>query len=182
MSQFIEEQGTLIEKYSNQREMVRIPIHINGEELSFSPGDHNQLQKAIIEELAPRFARGAEVLYLGDTEDKDLIKNVDKLRALGVEITAHDKLPDVVLYLEEKNWLYFIESVTSVGPISQKRILEIEAMTENCDCGKIYITAFLDKTTFKKFVADLAWETEVWLAEAPDHMIHLNGDRFIGPR
>lgn len=179
---FVAEQGTLIEKYSNQREMVRIPILINGEELSFSPGDHNQLQKAIIEELAPRFAKGAEVLYVGDTEDKDLIKNVNKLRELGVEITDHDKLPDVVLYVEDKNWLYFIESVTSVGPISQKRMLEIEAMTEKCDCGKIYITAFLDKTTFKKFVADLAWETEIWLAEAPDHMIHLNGDRFIGPR
>ncbi|MFS2517149.1 MULTISPECIES: BsuBI/PstI family type II restriction endonuclease [Parabacteroides] len=31
-------------------------------------------------------------------------------------------------------------------------------------------------------MADIAWETEVWIAENPGHMIHFNGDRFIGPR
>jgi hypothetical protein len=179
---FIEEKGTLINKYSQQREIVRVPVVVNGQELSFSPGAHNGLQKAIIEELAPRFAPGAEVLYIGDTENKDLIKNREKLNSLGVVITDHDKLPDVVLFVEEKNWLFFIEAVTSVGPMSMKRISEINEMTKECTCGKIYATAFPDKATYKKFVEQLAWETEVWIADIPDHMIHLNGDRFIGPR
>ena len=26
------------------------------------------------------------------------------------------------------------------------------------------------------------WDTEVWIAELPEHMIHLNGDQFMGPR
>ncbi len=119
---------------------------------------------------------------MGDTIKKDLVKNVDKLGELGFSITLHDKMPDVVLYSEEKDWLYFIESVTSVGPMEPKRIKEIEEMTVGVMAEKIYVTAFLDFKTFKKFSESLAWETEVWIADMPDHMIHLNGDKFLGPR
>lgn len=94
----------------------------------------------------------------------------------------HGKMPDVVLYREDKEWIYFVEAVTSVGPMDQKRILEIEEMTKGVKAGKIFVTAFLDFKTYKKFSDQLAWETEVWIAEMPDHMIHLNGDRFMGPR
>ena len=140
------------------------------------------LQKAIIEEFAPRFAPNSECLYVGDTIEKDLVKNVDKLKKLGFEITLHDKMPDVVLYCEDKDWIYFIESVTSVGPMDPKRILEIEEMTKDVKAGKIFVTAFPDFKTYKKFLEELAWETEVWIAEVPEHMIHLNGDRFMGLR
>ncbi|MGO4548091.1 BsuBI/PstI family type II restriction endonuclease [Paenibacillus sp. 2TAB23] len=176
---------TLIQQYSQRREMKMMPVKINGEELQFSPGKHNQLQKAIIEDFAPRFAKGADVLYVGDSVKKDLIKNREKLRGLGVRITDHDKLPDVVLYVAEKNWLYFVEAVTSVGPVSVKRMNEIKKMLENCNCGIIYVTTFLDMSSengFKKFIDQIAWETEIWVADNPDHMIHLNGDRFMGPR
>ena len=111
-----------------------------------------------------------------------MVKDTEKLLQLGFEITLHDKMPDVILYREDKNWIYFVESVTSVGPISPKRIIEIESMTGNTTAGKIYVTAFLDFATFKKFSEQLAWETEVWIADMPDHMIHLNGDKFLGPR
>ena len=173
---------TLVQIYASKRVRRKMPVKINGEDFTFSPGDHNQLQKAIIEEFAPRFAPNSECLYVGDTIEKDLVKNEDKLRELGFTITLHDKMPDVVLYSEEKNWLYFIESVTSVGPMEPKRIKEIEEMTTGVTAGKIYVTAFLDFKTFKKFSEMLAWETEVWIADMPDHMIHLNGDKFLGPR
>ena len=122
------------------------------------------------------------LIIIQDTIEKDLVKNTDKLSKLGFEITLHDKMPDVVLYREDKNWIYFVESVTSVGPMDPKRILEIEDLTRNVKAGKIFVTAFLDFKTYKKFAEDLAWETEVWIAEMPEHMIHLNGDKFMGPR
>ena len=179
---FLSAHESLIQFYASERKMLKMPVRINGAHFSFSPGKHNELQKAIIEEFAPRFAPNSECLYVGDTIEKDLVKNVDKLAELGFAITLHDKMPDVVLYSEEKNWLYFIESVTSVGPMEPKRIKEIEEMTAGVKAGKIYVTAFLDFKTFKKFSESLAWETEVWIADMPDHMIHLNGDKFLGPR
>lgn len=162
--------------------MHKLPVRINNQDFTFSPGKHNQLQKAIIEEFAPRFAPNSECLYVGDTTQKDLVKDVDKLSSIGFEITLHDKMPDVVLYREDKNWVYFVEAVTSVGPMNPKRVSEIAAMTENVSSGKIFVTAFLDFATFKKFSEQLAWETEVWIADMPEHMIHLNGDKFLGPR
>lgn len=173
---------TLVQQYASKRVKRKMPVKINGEDFSFSPGKHNQLQKAIIEEFAPRFAPNSECLYVGDSIKKDLVKNEEKLRNLGFTITLHDKMPDVVLYSEERKWLYFIESVTSVGPMEPKRIKEIEEMTHGVTVGRIYVTAFLDFKTFKKFSETLAWETEVWIADMPDHMIHLNGDKFLGPR
>ena len=182
MTQFLEPHDSLIHIYASKKKMKQIPVQINGQNLVFSVGKHNQLQKAIIEDFASRFAPGAECLYVGDTAEKDMVKNVEKLKELGFEITLHDKMPDVILYSEERKWLYFIESVTSVGPMDPKRLVEITEMTKNVTCGKIFVTAFLDFKTYKKFAASLAWETEVWLAEMPDHMIHLNGDKFLGPR
>ena len=179
---FLSNYESLVSQYSSKRELRKMPVRINGIDFTFSPGKHNQLQKAIIEEFAPRFAPNSECLYVGDTTEKDLVKNIEKLKELGFEITLHDKMPDVVLYSEERNWIYFIESVTSVGPMDPKRIIEINEMTADVSAGKIFVTAFLDFKTFKKFSETLAWETEVWIADMPDHMIHLNGDKFLGPR
>lgn len=182
LRRFLHYHQSLIEMYASKKKMSMMPVKINGQDFSFSPGKHNELQKAIIEEFAPRFAPNSECLYVGDTIEKDLVKNVEKLTKLGFEITLHDKMPDVVLYREDKDWLYFVESVTSVGPMDPKRILEITEMTKDVTAGKIFVTAFLDFKTYKRFSENLAWETEVWIAEMPEHMIHLNGDKFLGPR
>lgn len=182
LGRFMTYHERLIDTYASKKKMTMMPVKINGEDFQFSAGQHNELQKAIIEQFAPRFAPNSECLYVGDTTQKDLVKNVDKLSRLGFEITLHDKMPDVVLYLEDKDWIYFVESVTSVGPMDPKRILEITEMTKNVSAGKVFVTAFLDFKTYKKFSERLAWETEVWIAEMPEHMIHLNGDRFLGPR
>jgi hypothetical protein len=172
----------LIDIYASKKKMQMMPVYINGQALKFSPGRHNELQRAIIEQFAPRFAPHSECLYVGDTIKKDLIKNVEKLSALGFTITLHDKMPDVVLYRPDKDWLYFIEAVASVGPMSPQRIIEINAMTKNVKSGKVFVTAFPDFDEYKKFSSQIAWETEVWIANAPDHMIHLNGNKFLGPR
>ena len=182
LSRYMKYHDRLIDLYASKKQMTMMPVKINGADFKFSVGKHNELQKAIIEEFAPRFAPHSECLYVGDTTQKDLVKNIEKLTDLGFEITLHDKMPDVVLYREDKNWIYFVESVTSVGPMDPKRILEITEMTKNVSSGKIFVTAFLDFKTYKKFSEALAWETEVWIAEMPDHMIHLNGDKFLGPR
>ena len=182
VSRFLEYHEKLVDMYASKKKMTMMPVRINGADFQFSIGRHNELQKAIIQEFAPRFAPNSECLYIGDTIEKDLVKNVDKLKELGFEITLHDKMPDVVLYREDKDWIYFVESVTSVGPMDAKRILEITEMTKNVVAGKIFVTAFLDFKTYKRFLETLAWETEVWIAEMPEHMIHLNGDKFLGPR
>lgn len=182
LQSFINRHQSLKDIYASKKQMQKMPVKINNQDFTFSPGKHNQLQKAIIEEFAPRFAPNSECLYVGDTTEKDLVKNVEKLKELGFEITLHDKMPDVVLYREDKDWIYFVESVTSVGPMDPKRIVEIGQMTSKVSAGMIFVTAFLDFKTFKRFSESLAWETEVWIADMPEHMIHLNGDRFLGPR
>ncbi|MBR1516630.1 MAG: restriction endonuclease [Bacteroidales bacterium] len=182
LEEFKTNHQSLMEIYASKKEMEKMPVKINGNDFTFSTGKHNQLQKSIIEDFAPRFAPGAECLYVGDTIQKNLVKKADRLKELGFTITLHDKMPDVVLYRADKEWIYFIEAVTSVGPMDPKRIREIKSMTSGVKAGLIFVTAFWDFKTYKKFSEQLAWETEVWIAEMPDHMIHMNGDRFLGPR
>ncbi len=150
VSRFLEYHEKLVDMYASKKKMTMMPVRINGADFQFSTGKHNKLQKAIIEEFAPRFASNTECLYVGDTIEKDLVKNVNKLKELGFEITLHDKMPDVVLYSEDKNWIYFVESVTSVGPMDAIRILEIAEMTKNVVAGKIFVTAFPEEKMMRK--------------------------------
>ena len=103
------------------------------------------------------------------------------LQTLAITITEHDKLPDIILYDEQRNWLFLIEAVTSHGPVSPKRHREIEEMLASCPALRVYVTTFLTFADYRKYAADIAWETEVWIAEAPDHLIHYNGHKFLGP-
>jgi len=179
---FISNFGALKQVYSGTQAALRVPLKMaDGSKLFLSPGRHNQLQVAVIENFGPVFAPGAELLYLGDAELKHAICDLKQLEFLSIKITEHDKLPDLILYLRNKNWVFLIEAVTSHGPVSPKRHHEIEAMLKSCTAGRIYITAFLTIADFRKFAADIAWETEVWIADHPEHLIHFNGPRFLGP-
>lgn len=182
IQRFISYHGKLTDIYASRKKIFKMPVRINTEEYQFSPGKHSELQIAVLKEFAPRFAPGSECLYVGDTIEKDLVRNTNRLQQLGFDITPKEKMPDIVLYREDKNWLYFVEAVTSVGPMDPKRMLEISQMTKGVNAGKIFVTAFLDFQTYKKFSESLAWETEVWIAELPDHLIHLDGERLLTPR
>ena len=159
LQNFLSVHEKLVDTYASKKTMPMMPVKINNVDYVLSPGSHNELQKAILEEFAPRFAPNSECLYVGDTTNKDLVKNVNKLSELGFEITLHDKMPDVVLYRADNNWLYFIEAVDSVGPMSPDRVIDIQRMTKNVNCGKIFVTAFLDFKKYKHFSEQLAWET-----------------------
>ena len=102
---------------------------------------------ALIEDndnLNYRYRTGFRVLICGDTTKKDLVKKVNKLRMLGFEITLYDKRLDVVLYCEDKNWIYLVELVTFIGSVDLKQLLEITEMTKDIIAGKIFVTVFLD--------------------------------------
>lgn len=174
--------STLVEQYAMARKMEMIPLKLNdGTDLTLSPGAHSQLIKDIIVEFGPRFAPEAEVIYIGDTGAKEDHFRKERLAELGVTVNRKGKLPDVVLYWEERNWLLLIESVTSHGPVDGKRHGELAKLFANAKPGLVYVTAFPDRKVMAKYLMDLSWETEVWVADAPTHMIHLNGDRFLGP-
>jgi type II restriction enzyme len=180
---FQKDVGSLNAKYLKEREFNKLSLKIKrGIVLKFSPGKHNEVQIAIIHEFAPRFAPDSSLLYVGDTTNKDLFLDKQKLSKLGIPINEHSKLPDVILYDKKRNWLFLIEAVTSHGPVSPKRIEEMTEFLQHCDAGKIFVSAFPDLKEFKRHTSDIAWETEVWIMEIPGHMIHFNGDKFIGPR
>lgn len=179
---FIEFVGKLSEKYSSPRDLQRVPVLLpGGKEVVLSPGKHNLLQAGIVSEFAPRFVGGAKLLYLGDTEDKVLYFDRESFSKLHVLPNEHSKLPDIVLFEERKNWLVLVEAVTSHGPMSPKRIEELSALLSGCRANLIFVSAFLDFGEFKRHMSDIAWETEVWIAECPDHLVHFNGDKFLGP-
>ena len=175
--------GVLLEIYRRRRRMREIPIRTStGKEVRLSPGRHNRLQAQVVMDFGPRFAPRALLLYLGDAAAKLLHLDREKLAELGVPITEHGKLPDVVLYDENRNWLFLVEAVTSHGPVNPKRVEELEATLTDCSATRVYVSAFPDFRQFKRHVDKIAWETEVWVAEIPDHLIHFNGDKFLGPR
>lgn len=180
---FVEKQGSLLTVYQKRRYVARVPVRLpEGTTLELSPGRHNEVQAAVVQEFAPRFAPGARLLYLGDTAKKSLHMDPGRLAALGIFVSDHDKLPDVILHDEKCNWLFLVEVVTSHGPVTPKRVVELEAKFAACKAGLVFVSAFPDFAEFRKHLKEIAWETEVWIADTPDHLIHFNGDRFLGPQ
>lgn len=173
---------TLAAKYAMEREQNRIPMQIDpGKEITLSPGEHSELIRAIVEEFAPRFAPGSVLVYAGDTGEKWGYFDAALLSELGVDVDLHGKMPDVVLHFVEKNWLLLIESVTSHGPVDGKRHAELAKLFAKSTAGLVYVTAFPNRSLMSRYLGEIAWETEVWVADAPSHLIHFNGVRFLGP-
>jgi hypothetical protein len=164
------------------RKLARIPVKLpSGKTVTISPGGQNPLIKTVIEEFCPRFVAGGIVLYIGDAEDKFLHLHADYLERLGVAIPAPAKMPDVVVHDTRRNWLLLIEAVTSAGPVDRKRRRELKDLFAGCKAGLVFVTAFASREAMRSFLTQLSWETEVWVAEDPDHLIHFNGERFLGP-
>jgi hypothetical protein len=179
---YLAERETLVARYAREREQNRIPVEIApGKKITLSPGKHSELIRAIIEDFAPRFAPGSLLVYVGDTGDKWGYFDAVLLSEVGVDVDVHGKMPDVVLYSTEKNWLLLVESVTSHGPVDGKRHDELANLFAGSKAGLIYVTAFPNRAAMGRYLSEIAWETEVWAADAPSHLIHFNGERFLGP-
>ena len=180
LAAYKEQVKLLKEELERKRDLEKIPVTLpSGVELELSAGEHNILQKHIVESFLPRFGMGAEVLYIGDTSDKFLYMNKEALSQIGFFTLEHEELPDVVAYCKEKNLLFLIEAVHSAGPMSEIRVMKLKKQMNNCTATPVFVTTFLNKKEFRKWVTEIAWETEVWIADCPEHMIHFNGYKFL---
>jgi hypothetical protein len=182
LTQYLAGRETLISRYAMEREQNRIPVKVpHGKKITLSPGENSELIRVIIEEFAPRFAPGSNLIYAGDTGEKWGYFDATLLADLGIDVEAHGKMPDVVFHYTAKNWLLLVESVTSHGPVDGKRHAELANLFADSTAGLVYVTAFPNRAVMSRYLGEIAWETEVWVADAPSHLIHFNGVRFLGP-
>lgn len=182
LAAYLRAHPALAGQYAREREMQMQPVKLaTGETIRLSPGEHSELIKGVIEDFAPRFVPDGTLVYAGDTGDKWAYFDQATLANLGVSIDSHGKIPDVVLYAQERNWLVLIECVTSHGPVDGKRHEELDEVFADSTAGLVYVTAFPSRSAMARYVSDTAWETDVWCAKSPSHLIHFDGERFLGP-
>lgn len=183
IKEYLASSPTLTQIYAEERAMTRIPVEIaSGQTITLSPCGQDVLVERILHEFAPLFTPGGKVIYVGDTGEKFAYFDEAALTALGVEkMDAHGKMPDVIIHFTEKNWLVLIEAVTSHGPINPKRKSELQTLFKGSTAGLVLVTTFLTRKAMNKYLPGISWETEVWAADVPTHMIHFNGSRFLGP-
>jgi len=182
LTNYLDRREALADHYAREREQHRIPVRIApGEEITFSPGEHSRLIRAVIEDFAPYFVPGSQLVYAGDTEVKYKYFDKGLLAGLGVSLDPHGKMPDVVLHYTEKNWLLLIEVVTSHGPIDGKRHADLAKLFSSATADLVYVTAFPSRASMRRHFSEIAWKTEVWAADEPTHLIHFNGAHFLGP-
>ena len=182
VEEYLAEVGSLTVKYQAARDLARIPVTTpTGEVFTLKGGGQNILIKEMVENFCAYFVPGGEILYVGDADDKLATFERDRLASLGVVVEEHGKMPDLVVYQASSNWLFLMEAASTHGPVDHIRYSELSRMFADSSAGIIYVSCFPNRSVMRRFLADLAWETEVWLASDPTHMIHLNGDRFLGP-
>jgi len=169
-------------QYAAARELNRIPLVLpSGEALTLTPGGQNTLLKEMLDVFCPYFTPGGEVLYLGDAGEKWSYFERERLAEFGIVVDQHGKMPDLVVYLPDRNWLVLMEAASSHGPVDSKRKTELTNLFGGSSAGLVFVSCFPDRAEFRKYVDKIAWESDVWCADHPTHMIHYNGERFLGP-
>jgi hypothetical protein len=182
LKQYMGSREAIRSELARNRRIARIPVKMpSGEAVTLSPGGQNPLIKTIVEEFCARFSPGATVVYVGDAENKFLHLDAGYLKGLGVTVAPAAKMPDVVVHDLTRNWLLLIEAVVSAGSVDAKRRKELKQLFRGCSAGLVFVSAFPDRSVFGRFQQQISWETEVWIADDPDHIIHFNGERFLGP-
>jgi len=183
LKKYLSNTKTLVSIYEQERALDKISLRVADEvEIYLSSGGQNKLIEKVIKEFCAYYAPKGKLIYVGDAKAKWAYFDQKALSAVGVKIIdTHGKMPDLIVHFKEKNWLLLIEAVTSHGPIDPKRKIELEELFGKSKAGLVYITAFLSKKDMVRYLEKIAWETEVWVAENPTHLVHLNGKRFLGP-
>jgi hypothetical protein len=162
LTKYLNTVESLKRQYAKARLMRRIPVVLSpGEKVLLSPGGQNLLVKTVVDDFCPLFTPGGRIIYVGDTEKKWAYFDIDSLRELGVTVSEHGKMPDVVVCYTERNWLVLIEAVTSHGPVNPKRRAELKELFKNSKAGLVFVTAFLTRTAMVRYLNDISWETEV---------------------
>lgn len=182
LATYLEGRSGILKELHRSRSLVRIPVTLpGGEKVELSPGGQNPLMRDIVHEFCPRFAPGGEVFYLGDAENKFVHLETGRLEELGVRLSSAAKIPDVMVYDKRRNWLLLIEAVTSAGPVDGKRRKELKDLFAGCTAGLVFVTCFETRRAMQGFLSQIAWESEVWISDDPEHLIHFNGERYLGP-
>jgi hypothetical protein len=182
LHEYLEKLPGQVERYARARDLQRIPVTLpDGNAVTLSPGGQNVLLKQMIEEFCSLFTPGGHVLYAGDADAKWSVFEKDSLAALGITVDHHGKMPDLVVYMPDRNWLVLLEAVSSHGPVDAKRHHELEELFANSSVGVVYVSCFPSREYMRRHLTEIAWETEVWCADHPTHLIHFNGERFLGP-
>lgn len=182
LSRYLADLPGLKAAYDKIRDRERIPVTLPGGALvSLSPGGQNILLKQMIEEFCGIFTPGGQVLYVGDADEKWMIFERESFVRLGIVVDAHGKMPDLVVHMPDRNWLVLLEAASSHGPVDAKRHGELRTLFSGSSAGLVFVSCFPSREEMRKYLNQIAWETEVWCADNPSHIIHFNGERFLGP-
>lgn len=172
----------LLAQYADARAMQQVPVILpGGSTVGLTPGGQNVLVKEIVEEFCSRYTPGGRVLYIGDAGKDDPIYDEDALADLGVRLDKHGKLPDLIVHLADRGWLVLLEAASSHGPVDAKRRGELELLFAEANAGLVFVSCFSTRAEMRRYLTAIAWETDAWCAEDPTHLIHFDGERFLGP-
>ncbi len=152
LATYLKTRQTLAAQYAKEREMQMHPVKLMADKkFRLSPGEHSGLIKVVIEEFAPRFVPEGVLVYVGDTGEKWAYFDKRLLGQLGIAIDSHGKMPDVVLYYPEREWLLLVECVTSHGPVDPKRHAELAELFAVATAGHVYVTVFPSRSVMTRY-------------------------------
>jgi adenine-specific DNA-methyltransferase len=135
----------------------------------------------VLQVFAPQFAKDAQVLYAGDSSQQAAAGSRERLASVGFDPRSLAKLPDVVLHVEAQSRLFLVDVCAPLGLIDAARRAELRLAFGATEADLVFVTAFPTRLHMVSCATDIAWESVVWCADNPTHLIHFNGDRFLGP-
>ena len=139
----------------------------------------NALLGQILDDFAPRFAQEGLVRYVANNDWAR--QNPLLIEDLGLTPKMRRRMPDVLIHQAGINRLILIDASTSNGVMTKARRDELSQIYFGSRAGLSFVTAFTSRDEMSTSVDEIAWGTSAWIADEPAHLIHFNGDKFLGP-
>lgn len=160
---------------------VSLPYH--SEELHRAAGEHAELIADGLQDLIPRLAESPVLVHEGlDKSEREDIKAKElpiSFDGLSFRLSVY---PDAIAYDETTQTLYLLESVTSRGPFTDRRIQTLlddlseqrrgidgwSDESEGPDSFRaVFITMFPDVGRFRTHLMKIGGDSYVWLSDHP---------------
>jgi type II restriction enzyme len=152
-----------IEKLQEHRIHVEIPQ--SNDEVSLSPGEHNIIEKFIVEEIMPSLFPNFQLVYIGDTQVKDHFDE-ELCRKINLTVDVHNKIPDVIGFDSQSSTILLFEAVASSGPIDNLRKKELLELFDSNQFNLVFGTVFLYDKLFQSFSKLIADGTDAYIIES----------------
>ena len=130
--------------------------------------------QAVLGKFRRRFAPGSEVLWVSEQRSRLVRLGHSRRNLLELPLPEGIDLPNIVLLQRKLSRMFLVEVIGAGGLLNSTRCAELRRGLRGFRLKLVFITASASRSELRDRLHEIAWQTHVWIANEPNHIIHFD--------